>query len=232
MNSKEDIQKALLSAIKVNDLDAVKRCVEQGADVNAEAEDEHQCVRMPLHFAAVYNRMEVVKYLVSQGASVNAKGKFGWTPLLYAADGWNAEVVRFLVSNGADVNAKDNDGATPLHYAAMNSSKTSDFYTAIDDYCREKASKQTFLDKCLTWLDHFFHGSAPTAYVGTFTTDSLPGDFSNIEMMTILCEHGADINARDNEGKTPLDYDEHNCCGKDTVFLLDRGAKKREELET
>jgi hypothetical protein len=53
--------------------------IEQHADINARAEDEHGGT--PLHWAAVLGRIEMAKKLIDAGAEVNAEDNNGYTPL-------------------------------------------------------------------------------------------------------------------------------------------------------
>ncbi len=53
--------------------------VDQGANVNAPAQDEHGGT--PLHWAAVLGRVEMARQLIDAGANVNAQDKNEYTPL-------------------------------------------------------------------------------------------------------------------------------------------------------
>ena len=65
------------------------------------------------------NTAAVERHL-AEGADVNTKdGKFGVTPLSWAALGRQIDVVELLIQKGADINAGNNDGNTPLHTAAF-----------------------------------------------------------------------------------------------------------------
>jgi len=64
--------------------------------------------------AGLLGNIEAVKQHLAAGADVNAKGKWGITPLHYAAQQGHKEVVELLIAAGADVNAKTNGGLTPL----------------------------------------------------------------------------------------------------------------------
>lgn len=75
----------------------------------------------PLHRAALGGKADVAAYLVEQGFDVKARAQDGWTPLHAAAgavyDG-SFDILEMLLAKGADPNARDRDGWTPLHAAA------------------------------------------------------------------------------------------------------------------
>ena len=62
--------------------------------------------------------IEAVKQHLDAGAYVNAKGKYGRTPLHYAATRGLKKIIELLIAKGADVNTKievgDYKGQTPL----------------------------------------------------------------------------------------------------------------------
>ena len=69
----------LSSAIIKGDVDAVKKFIEYGSDVN-----ENFNGVTPLMIAARFNRVEIIKLLLENGAKVNAKDGSGHTALYYA----------------------------------------------------------------------------------------------------------------------------------------------------
>jgi len=75
--------------------------------------------------------IESVKQHIAAGADVNAKGKYGRTPLHYAASRGLKKIIELLIARGADVNAKievgDYKGQTPLDGAIQwNRTETAD----------------------------------------------------------------------------------------------------------
>jgi ankyrin repeat protein len=102
-------------AAHTGNIEAVKKHLDAGTDVNAKDEDGYT----PLYAVAGGGHNEIAELLISKGADVNAKDKDGWTPLHEATMGGHKEVAELLIVKGADVNAKEEfDGWTPLHFVA------------------------------------------------------------------------------------------------------------------
>ncbi len=73
---------------------------------------------IPIREAVKTGNIEAVKQHLDTGADVNAKGKYGRTPLHYAATRGLKKIIELLIARGADVNTKievgDYKGHTPL----------------------------------------------------------------------------------------------------------------------
>jgi len=82
--------------------------IEQGADVNAAAENA-QKVR-PLHAAAAVQDRETLELLLARGADPNVKQQLDYTPLHGAASRGDIEMAKLLLRHGADRSAKGSDG--------------------------------------------------------------------------------------------------------------------------
>jgi cytohesin len=107
-------------AAKKGNLEAVKKHLADGADVNAK---DDAFGTTPLHRAAYYGHKEIVVLLIAAETDVNPKNVLGTTPLHQAAARGHKEVVELLIAADADVNAKKKDGWTPLHSAAFSGRK-------------------------------------------------------------------------------------------------------------
>ena len=103
-------------AAQRGDLDAVRRLLRDGADVNAPQGDGMTA----LHWAAERGDAPLCEVLLYAGARVDAGTRIGhYTPLHLAARTASAAVVGMLLEAGSDPGAATtNSGATPLHLAA------------------------------------------------------------------------------------------------------------------
>jgi ankyrin repeat protein len=112
---------ALFQAAGSNDVAAVQKLVEQGADPNLVSEHGHT----PLHNACISKSAATVRALLELGADPNKRYTFrspidgrveaSRTALMYAT---STEVAEALLAAGADPNAADAAGETPLTLAA------------------------------------------------------------------------------------------------------------------
>ncbi len=103
----------LVTAIRDADVQAVRKLIEKGADVNARDAEGNT----PLILASFYASPECVALLLEKGADANAANKAGVTALVRAAT--NYEKTRLLVDAGAQVRVRTADlGNTPLILAA------------------------------------------------------------------------------------------------------------------
>ena len=81
----------LCRAISKGDLDAVKKFIEYGSDVNESFEGV-----TPLMLAARYNRVEIIKLLLEKGAKADAKDERGHSALYYAESSKSTDAIAVL----------------------------------------------------------------------------------------------------------------------------------------
>jgi serine/threonine-protein phosphatase 6 regulatory ankyrin repeat subunit B len=142
--------------------------------------------------AAGADNVELVKKCIAGGCGVSATDSTGATALHHMALHDNVEVVTELLSRGADVNARDNDGTTALHLAARHGEPPRD----RGYYPGQATSEPERLRVPDAMLPNYYPEQASAlrnvAYSGY------------VELVRALLAHGADVNARDNDGATAL----------------------------
>jgi len=165
----------------------------------------------PLHWAAYCGRDDVVEFLCACGANAIAKDNGGLSALYYAASGGRLNAARLLLSQGADVNFRSNDGWTALHAAAFRG------YLEVVEWLVDNGAEvdaknsgsQTPLIYAATGNNVSATEKPPRTNFGE-TKEAEPGkeEASNINnkagVVKYLLARGADVNASDELGRTPL----------------------------
>jgi len=170
-----------------------------------------------LHVAAYRGCLDLVITLVEKGLSVNIRGSQGKTPLHVAYN--HLDVTRYLIEHGADVNALDDWKTTPIvdivMYGEMpvirymTSLKQVDFLAVSpkSGTCLCGAIRciyHNIVDICLCLLaaePRLIDIPEPSQ---RFTPLHMAVRNNNFELVTMLVEHKANVNAKDHEGHTPL----------------------------
>ncbi|MCK4292302.1 MAG: ankyrin repeat domain-containing protein, partial [Planctomycetes bacterium] len=131
--------------------------------------------RTPFHQAVITGKTHNVELLIDKGADINASDRVpGIAPLAWAVRQGHTEIVELLITKGADVNVHNTAGVTPLDMAE----KRGD--TQIVEILQKHGAKK---------------GSS--SLLGAV----ISGD---IEQVKLLISQGADIDAKDEDGRTPL----------------------------
>jgi ankyrin repeat protein len=200
--------------------DAVKTrlLVEAGADVNAVS----GIGRTPLIVAAsVPGNTASVKLLLAHDADWKAIDKTGLNALVVAASAGNLEVVRMLVDRGSDAKYNPAPGGAALHFAAANRD------TAMIRYLLAQGAQ----------VDARLNFAMPVKF-GKIALDQITplmfaASYGPVDAVRALLEAGADVNAKDVRGMTPLMYAVSSET-QDPVLvklLLARGARRDERSQ-
>ena len=135
----------------------------------------------PLHDAARDGDVEKVSGLIDEGAAMDVPGETGETPLILAILGGHPAVADLLIEKGADIGARNRGGFTALHAAA---------YISDIDTARKLLGKGANLND--------------QANKAGVTPLSVAAEEGQVRMARILVEHGADLEAGERNGYTPL----------------------------
>jgi ankyrin repeat protein len=244
----------LLFAVRQGRIPAVKALLKAGADVNEvvqvkanpklpEGERPLRSGTTPLHLAVANGHLELAADLLQSGADPDSN-LLGYTPLHMLAyvrkpaigdsdpgpeitgNISSLELAKQLVAKGADVNARmtrrvnltntrfNELGATPYLVAAV---------TADADYM--KALVELGADPLLK-NDEGSTALMVAAGIGTRSPGEDAGTEDEvIEAMQVALDHGADINAIDENGETAMHGAAYKNLPLAVKFLADKGAK-------
>ncbi|PCG19556.1 ankyrin repeat domain-containing protein [Brachyspira sp. G79] len=212
--------KPLFEAIYNNNVSDVLKSVSNGININSRNEEGFT----PLLYAINYDRLEVMKVLLSYSNIIDiemplnnytniysVKGKNfsgevlfnGTTPLQYAVYKGNTNAVNMLIESGADTRKRDYNGYCSLFYASAFSDANMIHFLLTKDpsLTREKS----------------LSGRTVIHFAALYGNDEAISYYLSNTFLS--------INARDNEGNTPLHCACENGYSSTIGLLIQRGAK-------
>ena len=196
---------ALHSASFKGHLQVVRYLLRHGVDVNVRDSGKDTSFLL----ASWQGHSDVAQCLLEHGADVELRDQFDHTPLNLAALYGHVDAVRFLLEHNADVDSQDNHGRTALH----NSIRFQSF----------KANRPKIAQLLLKY------GANPNARNHELQTPLHLLLLESPDLLDVFChllEHGADLDAEDKDGKTPLQLSRDRGYREVTELLL--GYSKRE----
>lgn len=164
-----------------------RRLLEKGANINGLNEEGET----PLHLAAFAGAIERVELFLEYGADVQATDPFGSTPLHGAAGQGKLETVKTLLAWGSDPLTTNQAGLTPLHEVAWGSTRDVS-KSLIADFA---GTAKVLLEAGIEATTQDSSGDTPLHW-------SSSGAYQDVS--EVLLSHGADINAVNGAGETPL----------------------------
>ena len=202
---------ALGLALEMGEMEFAKMLVERGADVNTRASG-----LALLHTAVLRANKAVVPFLLQHGANVEQRTGDGLTPLQLAVEQGAGDVAVVLCEFHASANVYDAEGFPPLwHALCSEQDKTVD--ALIRCGAVVNASDPTHPGENLLHLAVRIHSEYAVKKLGTSGADvnvpshdrketplHLACQSNNLAIVSMLLQCGADVNAKDVEGKTPL----------------------------
>ena len=196
---------ALMTAARTGRLGPVKALLSRGADVNA----RERRGQTALMWAAAEGHAAVVEALLEAGADFRTPLPSGFTPLCFAVREGRTDVVRVLLKAGADVNEAMRPekassgkaparGTTPLILAVENGHF--ELAVALLEAGADPNDQRSGFTPLhtLTWVRKPNRGDGDDgdpAPIGS-------GNLSSLQFVDTLVEHGADVNARLERGKS------------------------------
>ena len=250
IETKDDMGRSPLHlACRSGALDVVKVLVKAGAGVCVADHEGHTCLTL----AAYNGHTETVRYLVSlPEMDVNHMDEYGYTAVLAVAEVDHPDVMEVLIDAGADIEVKGSrgisDGLSPLlvachleHLRVVKVLVRAGAEVCVTDYEG---------DTCLSTAVGFGNTETVCYLLGLPEVDVNHADETGLtalhgavmqndakltDVMQLLIDAGADIDAKDEDSWTPLmlnvcepcrDYQARNAI---TTFLVAAGASVRTE---
>jgi len=167
-----------------------------------------------IRIAAYLGESNRVKELISQNpALVNEPDMYKRTGLHYAAQRGHQGIVEFLLGQGAEFYVEDREGITPYKLADLG------YRVTTDEFADGLAAAKAIL--CEKTLQYVYENLkvTPAGFTKDVFTDPnaknnkgqtllhvacMDDNPDNTKLVTMLVEVGANVNGRDNQGRTPL----------------------------
>lgn len=178
---------------------------------------ENRCPegQSPLSWAAGEGHLGAVKVLISHGADVNSSDAFGYGPAWHATYNGHEEIVTCLLDNGVDVDVSSERGTTLLELAiyegydrivelllrkgpSVEGIKSTSSYEVISPMNNAMGAAVGRHSLKLTKLLLDYNAPIFAEYVSKLSSEH------SRAMVELLHSKGADIEARDAYGRTPL----------------------------
>ena len=224
-------QTALLLACQFAQHATICVLLDAGADPNIAGTNGNTC----LHYAAHNDcPKKVLQALIHKGADVNATNQKNQTALLLACEQGNRDVMNTLLSAGADSSIADMDGNTCFQHIAFDDCPHEILQAIIDQGADVNATNQhnqtALLKACENGVNVKISillgaGADPTIadeHDNTCLHFSVLGNCSK-EVIHAIIDHGADVNATDNRGRTAFML----ACKQNNVVALDLFLKTK-----
>ena len=209
-DSKSVIIDALFSAAYCGDTEAAEFIINKGVDINL-VRRGHENVSV-LMAACFNNQYKMAEYLIDKGADINYENSHGYSIFHKITDHRQLELAELLIKKGYILNKIYRNGQTPL-------------MTVCEGIKPDSERNSEYIQMAKLLLKY---GADPNLTSGgpveQETALMMTLENSNNDMARVLIENGADVNASDAAGITPLMIAARRGNVEGVAMLLKRGA--------
>ena len=224
----------LMLASEMGNVDAMNVLLRAGADRTIKDANGDTWIHYAIRGGC---SKEVLQSIIDQGAYVNATNKKNVTFLMLASEKGNVDAMNVLLSAGADRTIKDAIGDTWIHYAIRGNCSKDVLQSIIakgaDVNATSKRNSTPLMlaswygkvDAIKVLLSAGADRTIKDAIGDTWIHYAIRGN-CNKEVLQSIIDHGADVNATNEEGDTPLMLARKNENEDAINVLLSTGANR------
>lgn len=225
---------ALHAAVSMNHFNMVELLLNNGADINAIAND-----RTPLVIAARKNNFKMVRFLIEKGAELNVSRDTEGTAIHAAISRNNLTIGEFLVEKGADISIRAGDLGNFLYDAVTMRNlemveflleRGADINAAAEGLGTPLYRAVSMWNLKMVELLLERGADVNAAAVGLGTPLNRAITVGNLRMVEFLLERGADVNAAARGRSTPLQIARSQENKQIVELLLEKGADANPEV--
>ena len=208
-NESESKQKAL-ELIEGHHTDEMMSLLDEQPMIAVQPLDRSK--RTACHVAASMGNLELLKTLIHSSSDINAQDKTGRTPLHLAVQNDHARCVRYLLFSHAEPDRRDDAMKTPINYAAGASEISFMLNNGWDIESKNAAGKTAllfFIERQRPGIvQSLLEQGAKKDYRGPVNEGATPltmaADQGYIRIVSLLLDHGADVNYQSDRKDTAL----------------------------
>jgi len=151
-----------------------------------------------IYSVAFNDSIEICTFLLNKGIDINRKDSDDYTALHWAMQHQDIAMIQMLINHGANINVVNSDGHTPLYQAAG--------------------------DNNMNEIKLLLNCGATVDLTKNYTPFMIACALGHYEIATKLIHYGANVDFKDNDGRTALFYCKIRQNNKMENFLLSIGA--------